>query len=137
MSIQPDLDRILAYRNSAVITQYCLEHTEKSAEQALQIFQDLLAWLWLSENRTRRQLQTHMIVPLAELDKMWHVFILHTRDYSAFCEEYFKRYLHHEVEQAGNEYTMATDELSAFLGECYDYLGEAWLMRNFSSVLQA
>lgn len=137
MRSQPDLHRVLLYRNDAVIREFCLEHPEKSAEQALQIFQDLLAWLWLSENRTHRQLQTHMIAPLNELDQMWHVFILHTRVYTAFCEEYFQRYLHHEVEQAGSEYTMATEELSDFLSECYDYLGEAWIMRNFSSVLQA
>jgi len=137
MRSQPDLHRVLLYRNDAVIRQFCLEHPEKSAEQAQQIFQDLLAWLWLSVDRTQRQLQTHMIAPLTELDNMWHAFILHTRLYTAFCEEYFQRYLHHEVEQAGNEYTMTTDELSAFLSECYDYLGEAWILRNFSSVLQA
>ncbi len=127
----PALSQILVYDNESVVSQFSKENPEISVEQAKQIFQDLLCWLWLSEHRSRRQLATHMIVPLAKLDKMWHCFILHTQDYTEFCQKYFNRYLHHVAEPIGNEYTMSTDELSAYLSDCFDQLGEGWLLRNF------
>lgn len=135
MKSLPELSQVLAYDNASVISRFCFENPEISAPQAQQIFQDLLAWLWLSVSRTQRQLLTHMIAPLHILDKMWHVFILHTRDYTAFCQQYFNEYLHHEVGPTGHEYTLSTDELSTFLHDCYDHLGEEWILRNFSSVL--
>lgn len=128
----PALSQVLAYENISIINRFCFENPETSAEQAQQIFQDLLAWLWLCVSRKQRQLNTHMIGPLAMLDKMWHVFILHTQSYAEFCQQYFNYFLHHEVEPIGNEYVMPTEELSIFLSDSYDHLGEAWLLRNFS-----
>lgn len=125
------LDIILAYQNNQVIHQFCQENPDKTVDQAQQLFADLLAWLWLSEHRNQRQLKSHMIASLQMLDEMWHVFILHTRSYTDFCQQYFHRYLHHEVEHHGNEHELTTDELTEYLNECYDYLGEDWLLRNF------
>ena len=34
-------------------------------------------------------------MPSQVVDKLWHEFILHTRDYDAFCKEAFGRFLHH------------------------------------------
>lgn len=131
MTDLPKLSQILVYDNAPVINQFCKENPEISFEQTKQIFLDLLSWLWLSEHRLQRQLTTHIIAPLAKLDKMWHCFILHTQDYTEFCQKYFNRYLHHVVEPIGYEHTMSTDELSAYLGDCFDQLGEEWLLRNF------
>lgn len=131
MTALPELAEVVSYSNPSVVNRFCKEHPEKS-DQAEQIFQDLLGWLWLSEHRLQRQLTTHMIAPLETLDKMWHCFILHTQDYMEFCQRFFQRYLHHVVEPIGNEYTPSTDELSAYLGDCFDHLGEAWLLRNFA-----
>lgn len=39
------------------------------------------------------------------IDEMWHTFILLTKDYAAFCQQYFGEFMHHEPE-VGNE----TDE---------------------------
>lgn len=127
----PELSRVLSYHNASVINQFRTEHPEKSPEEAKQIFQDLLSWLWLSEYRAQQQLTTHMIAPLVMLDKMWHCFILHTQDYTDFCQHHFDRYLHHVVEPIGDEYTPPMDELSAYLSDCFDQLGEAWVVRNF------
>lgn len=131
----PDLNAVLAYENDAVVQRYCAEYPQVSHETAQQIFKDLLAWLWLSEHRLARQLTSHMITPLAVLDEMWHIFILHTRNYSGFCQQYFNRYLHHEVEHAGAKYHFTSDELTSYLEECYQYLGEGWLTRNFAEML--
>lgn len=125
------LEAVLAYKNNQVIEQFCRENPEISGEKARQTFEDLLAWLWLSENRHQRQLKSHMIAPLIPLDKIWHVFILHTRSYAEFCQHYFNRYLHHEVEHHGKESVLSIDELSAYLHDAYEHLGESWLIRNF------
>lgn len=131
----PDLDAVRAYQNASVITQFCAEHAGTSRERAHEIFTDLLGWLWLSEHRLQNHLTTHMIAPLKTIDSMWHVFILHTRAYSEFCQHYFGRYLHHEVESDAGAAQLSTEELSAYLNDCYDHLGEAWLLRNFDGVL--
>ena len=127
------LDIILSYQNHPVIHQFCQENPDKTVDQAQQLFQDLLAWLWLSEHRNQRQLKSHMIAPLQMLDKMWHVFILHTRSYTDFCQQFFHRYIHHEIEHHGSEFVMSTDELTEYLNDAYEYLGEDWLLRNFDS----
>lgn len=36
-----------------------------------------------------------MEMPSKALDKFWHNFILFTKDYHAFCEQYVGRYIHH------------------------------------------
>jgi hypothetical protein len=131
MTQLPELSQLIVYDNESVISLFKNENPDISAEQAGEIFRDLLSWLWLSEHRFQRQLKTHMIAPLKNLDKMWHCFILHTEDYIEFCQKYFNRYLHHRVEPTGNEYVMSTDELSAYLNDCFDQLGEGWLLRNF------
>lgn len=132
MTTLPELSRVLSYSNSSVVDLYKKENPEMSLEEIKQLFQDLLGWLWLSEHRLQRQLKTHMIAPLAKLDTLWHCFILHTEDYTTFCHTYFNRYIHHVVEPVGFEYTLSSDELSAYLSDCFDLLGEGWLLRNFS-----
>src|SRR2546423_12757178 len=39
-------------------------------------------------------------MPSRAVDAAWHEFILMTREYHAFCDQAFERYLHHEPESA-------------------------------------
>jgi hypothetical protein len=133
MNNLPDLATILNYDNVSVLNRFHHDNPDISEDEVRQIFKDLLSWLWLSEHRSQRHLKTHMIPPLARLDNLWHCFILHTQDYTDFCHHYFNRYLHHVVEPAGHEHTLSTEELSEYLENCYDLLGESWLLRNFPS----
>lgn len=112
------------------------ENPEYQHEEARQVFQDLLGWLWIGVHRIQRQLKSPMIEPLAKLDKFWHVFILHTRDYCDFCETFFQHYLHHEVKPEDLERSLTTEALADYLNDCYDFLGEGWVSRNFSRLLQ-
>jgi hypothetical protein len=32
---------------------------------------------------------------MAVIDEMWHAFVLFTRDYAAFCDKHFGRFIHH------------------------------------------
>ena len=45
-----------------------------------------------------RRLAKQMGMPSRAVDEAWHAFILMTRDYAAFCERAFGRYLHHTPE---------------------------------------
>jgi hypothetical protein len=36
------------------------------------------------------------LAPSKKVDRAWHEFVLHTRDYAAFCEERYGRFLHHD-----------------------------------------
>ena len=131
----PILDDLLSYENCAIIDHYCTEYPLISRAQAEQYFKDLLAWLWLCVARLRKDLKTHMIQPLKHLDLMWHVFILNTRAYHKFCENYFADYLHHETGNTKEEYELSAVELTEYLTNCYDALGEKWVMRNFAALL--
>lgn len=38
---------------------------------------------------------TAKLSPSAMVDKAWHAFILHTREYARFCQEVAGRFIHH------------------------------------------
>jgi hypothetical protein len=38
----------------------------------------------------------HVLSPPEPVDKAWHAFVLHTRDYDAYCRERFGRLIHHQ-----------------------------------------
>jgi hypothetical protein len=44
--------------------------------------------------------KTELSMPSRLVDDLWHEFMLHTRDYAAFCETAFGRFLHHQPETA-------------------------------------
>jgi hypothetical protein len=91
------LEEILKYRNNKVIDNLVKYYFKFSKEEAEDIFVEMLKWLWLCANAyqerrkginnvpQRLNIQSGMIV----LDVVWHVFILHTKDYQDFCNEYF------------------------------------------------
>ena len=47
-----------------------------------------------------RHPKTRLSMPSVVVDDMWHELLLHTRDYAAFCNAAFGRFLHHEPESA-------------------------------------
>nr|WP_025385760.1 hypothetical protein [Legionella oakridgensis] len=131
----PKLSELLAYKNQRVIQYYCHYHIEVTPEQANQLFTDLLAWLWLNVYRQLNNRRTYLFGPLLLLDDLWHAFILHTRDYYAFCIHFFDAYIHHEIETPGAEHELSAEELADFLQDCFEHLGEEWVLRYFSSLL--
>jgi hypothetical protein len=49
----------------------------------------------------------------------WHCFVLFTRDYAAYCQERFGRFIHHEPMESGDPkaYKRAYDEATVRFGE--------------------
>ena len=76
-----------------------------------------------------------MYPEILRIDDMWHIFILHTRDYAEFCHRYFGRFIHHEPlppdPPRERDESEVNTELETFLSLLYDELGEATVRRWF------
>ena len=112
-SIRP-LEEVLAYRNELVIDSFTSK-LDVSREEAERIFLEAKRWLWYiaSTMPTQENPEAHAIdEPMFIIDEMWHAFILITRDYMAFCDQMFGRYIHHApgfagAEEYGAQYVLA------------------------------
>ncbi len=88
----PSLSDVLTYRNADVINKF-LEHFEMTFEEAEDLFNETLKWMWLcARDEIPPLFITH---DLQILDEMWHTFILFTQDYAAFCDHYLGQFIHH------------------------------------------
>lgn len=126
---------VLNYKNVSVVTQFRHYHDHYSKQEVDQLFDDLLAWLWFKSEREKNNKPTYLFGPLLILDELWHIFILHTRDYFDFSLRYFGVYLHHEPEPVGFEHRMSEDELCDYLRDCFIYLDASWVERCFADAL--
>lgn len=141
------LDEILKYKNPAVVRRFAKEHPEKS-QRAEMIFEDLMRFFWgtkkhlldRSSQPNDESLKFFFIMDedMREIDQMWHVFLLYTRDYADYCQRYFGEYLHHQpdlvpyFEEKGFEFNT---NLEKFLNYTYELFGENVIRRWFSASL--
>lgn len=96
------IDLVVTYKNENLV-KYVAELKNISAEEAAKRLIDLYRWLWLSSLRNHLYTQ-HESVPdslmigpeLGFIDDLWHAFILFTRDYQTFCQEYLGGMIHHD-----------------------------------------
>ena len=78
-----------AYSNEAVIHRI-QEDAGVDRDTARSWFNEMLVFLDLVAD------SKDFISPPGPVDVAWHAFILHTRDYEAYCRERFGRVIHHE-----------------------------------------
>lgn len=115
------LKTVLNYSNEAVIERFMSEYGLARAE-ALKIFKDLLRWLWLNALHSIELTQGVSNIPSwlgirAEqmvIDEMWHVFLLYTDEYHAFCQKYFGFPIGHSPNDNANE-VLSERELETYL----------------------
>ena len=90
------LAEVMQYKNEAVVQRF-METWDLPRADADDIFDQMNKWLWLHATSAALPDPPRLaILPSTKLiDEMWHTFILFTRDYVAYCERYFGRYLHH------------------------------------------
>jgi hypothetical protein len=141
------LNDVLAYKHPAVVRRFQKEHPQK-AHQAEQLFEDLLLFFWASKRHALDR-AAHpgdesldfvfiMDQEMRDIDQMWHVFLLYTKDYMDFCESNFGEYLHPlpdivpTFEQGSFEFEA---NLAKFLSYVYDRLGEQVVRRWFARSL--
>lgn len=88
---------VLTYRNDLVVRRF-KKRFDVSQGDADAIFVELLRWLWYlaSTSPTLNNPEAHAIdEPLFIIDEMWHEFIVVTQDYTNFCNDMCRRYIHH------------------------------------------
>lgn len=92
LTITEDLKKkgrmVLNYRNETVLKKYCIEYNV-SKEDAELLFIEMLKFLYLCS------ISEKSLSPSKAIDKMWHTFILCTKDYAKFCEAHLGGFIHH------------------------------------------
>ncbi len=137
------LNEIKNFKHIGVIDRYNKDNPEY-ANQGNQIFEDLMIFFWASnqhsidqkENLNNKDLDFVYIMDekMLQIDRMWHVFLLFTKDYMDFCEEYFGEYIHHlpdivpGMEKSEKDFEV---NLERFLNYNYDLLGHEVIERWF------
>jgi len=142
------LSEALAYRDRHVVDRF-VEHYGLPREEAEDLFVETLRWLWLCAHADGDPRAPKLFVDdcLAMLDEMWHTFVLFTREYTQFCDEYLGGYIHHvptTVEQKQRIESEQTRDPEGFKKQhevklraqydyVYDELGEDVLIKWYST----
>lgn len=126
------LEAILSYTNEDVIDRF-LSLYDMEESEAISIFEETKKWLWLSSKGIHFVIDDSLLI----IDEMWHNFILFTKEYEAFCFQYFGRYIHHQpstkkekekwFEDVDKSLSAYKKKLKIQYGQIYDHLGEETL----------
>lgn len=139
----PDLSILLNYQHKKVIASY-MRTFSIHEEKALQLFQDMLRYLWIArkhqydkdQNPHDEQLQFQFVMheEMRDIDNMWHNFILYTHDYFDFCHRYFGEYIHHipDIGEVSVNVDIFSHDLEKYIDYTYDHLGEETVRRWFA-----
>jgi hypothetical protein len=106
------LDEIMAYENEKLILRYMMDY-DSSRELAEQCFIELKRFLVVCAVKSGYKVTSQPI------DSMWHTFLLFTKQYKEFCEEYLGRFINHEpFEEARPEVYYETKSFAySFFGD--------------------
>lgn len=82
-------EEVLAYRNAGVVERI-MQETGKDENEAILLFEDTLRFLWVAS------VADGPISPTKAVDEGWHTFLLFSKDYMRFCQQFLGvAYLHH------------------------------------------
>ncbi|WP_186647030.1 hypothetical protein [Fluviispira vulneris] len=125
------LSEVLKYYNKKIIERFIQENPSISFKESEEIFTETLKWLSLyNESIIDEKINFNLFIYSDSIiiDEKWHNFILFTKYYHSFCEEYFGRYIHHiPVIDNDNKDSDIETKLSELYGYIYDKLGEETL----------
>jgi hypothetical protein len=101
------IDNILSYKNTHVLkaSRKLYTYYDLSEDEASLIFEDLLRFLWLVATVNQRTKENpkwdtpdiSISYSMLIIDQFWHTFIMNTKDYMDFCDEYLGGYIHHPL----------------------------------------
>ena len=104
------------------------EHPEIAPEDAATIMDQALVFLLACASTT------DTLGPSDTVDRGWHVFLLRTRDYAAFCDRVAGRFLHHDpaedpTDRGGDEPgAVLRRTVAAVKATGYDFVPKVWDM---------
>lgn len=139
---------MISYKHPQVVRRFAKEYPNLAQDAEL-IFEDLMRFFWAgrlhekAKNVDPSNPDLDFIYIMDEemksIDQMWHIFLLYTKDYMAFCEEHFGEYLHHlpdivdRIEAKDtNQQKFFEQNLKRFLNFTYDHLGEDVILRWYA-----
>ena len=85
-------ERIMAFQMPE-FTERLIKKQGMSPEEAEKVFRETLRFLYLCRQGKKGRFS---FAPSLLIDEGWHNFILFTKAYQRFCEEYIGRFIHHE-----------------------------------------
>ncbi len=88
---QTKINLALSFENKAILQKFCVEQ-DTSEETAVDYFIELKKFLYLCANTTQT------LAPSVEIDKIWHTFILFTKEYRNYCTQFLGRFIDHVPE---------------------------------------
>jgi hypothetical protein len=104
---------IMCYRNESVIERYMTDN-HAPREEAEAAFRGLLQFLLICV------LNKGSHTPSKKVDEMWHCFILHMREYEAFCRGFLRQMVYHDPahdDSAFKYYAVARNCVISLFGE--------------------
>lgn len=89
------IDAVMSYRHPGVLNKLVTEEGMSSAD-AERAFHGALQFLCIAGTNPGGSYG-----PTLMIDAAWHHLVLHTRDYAAFCDKHFGRFIHHNPNMPG------------------------------------
>lgn len=105
------IDSISTYKNTRVIERYMIDNNVDDLEFSNELFEETKKFL-VACSITKTPCS-----PSKKIDPMWHTFILFTKDYMSFCEDYLGRYIHHNPEKDNKKNALAYKTTLSTLSE--------------------
>lgn len=109
------IPEILSYQHDRVLERYAMDF-EVSHEEAKRRFDAFKEFMVVCAVKPGPKVTSDPI------DMMWHTFLLFTRDYKEFCEQYLGRFINHEPFEDANPSTYL--ETRAFAQQFFGELDE-------------
>lgn len=105
---------VMAFEPPALLIKNFCRKYEVTSTEARQQFEECKKFLVLCAMKPDES-----FAPSAVIDEMWHGFVLFTREYAAFCQQFLKRFIHHipSDDPAKSAYSRTLAELSLQFGE--------------------
>ena len=143
-----ELPLLLRYKNPHVLYRYNKDFPDNkmAPEEA---FEELVKFFWLSLKHQEEKLSFPennefdficvIHSEMKEIDDMWHTFLLFTKDYISFCQQYLGKFFHHSPNTDSEEQITQHDfelDFSRFLSYVYDNLGEETLVKWFGVLIE-
>lgn len=138
------LHKLLEYKNDNILSRYQNEYPD-SKMTAKEALSELMKYIWLCHRHASDKKQNPenealnfkcvMHMEMEEIDNMWHTFILFTRDYQNFCNDYLEgSFFHHDplpLKQRHVSKKKYAEELHRYLSYICENLGEETLAKWF------
>ena len=120
-----EIEKIMAYRNDLVLERFTRDYGDAvvDADRVFESFKQFMVACIVADGPKTTS---------PTIDDMWHTFVLHTREYRTFCQEYLGGFVEHEPVHDGGapENYRATRELTTSIfgeldTECWPVQGKS------------